>query len=38
MNMVPSQVFEEESKLEYKLNVVHINRKLFIFGRIQQIN
>lgn len=37
-NMVPSQEFEEEPKLEYKLNVIHINRKLSIFAKIQQIN
>lgn len=28
MNIASSQEFEEESELEYKLNVVHINRKL----------
>ena len=38
MNMALSQEFEEESKLEYKLNVIHINRRLFILGRMQQMN
>lgn len=38
--MAPSQEFEEESKLEYKLNVIHINRKLFLqkYSKLTELN
>lgn len=29
--MAPSKEFEEESKLRYKLRVIHINRKLPVY-------